>query len=405
MSVTEPVVGRIEYRSSADGVAPLYAGIVYPPQQTNLPLVVLLHGFLEDAAQFLPVARRWASEHGVMVILPEMRGRGESAGEPDAGGVEVADILDAVEAVRERYTALVRANNVSLAGYGGGGANALSCAVRFPDAFRVLVAFCPVADYAAWFYTGADAKQKSVLLRDIGGTPQELPGAYLSRNAILASENNRQSLIMVFVDDDDRNCPPDQQGELWVARAETMGLENVELHISTPGDPVRWLYGNPETLHDSESLFMPRILEAKAIPPVLPQAGRLHIPGYIVTRGWECRLEDGRNGVAVVEYNLGTATGEPARWVIEPWTELWQLDVRLVLDLDRLPPSRRATPVRVLVNGRIVATRTGGRYELHLRLGDEIRLEQASGKPVSPQKPVGKVSRPERRAGKRRNPG
>lgn len=391
--MTEPVVERIEYRSSADGVTPLFAGIVYPPGQTNLPLVIVMHGFLEDAAQFLPLARQWASHYGVMVILPEMRGHGDSAGRPDAGGVEVADILDAVEAVRERYAALVRANNVSLAGYGGGGGNALSCAVRFPDAFRMLVAFCPVADYAAWFYTGADSTQKSMLSRDIGGSPQELPGAYLSRNAILASENNRQSRILIFVDEDDRECPPEQQGELWVARAETVGLENVELHISTPGEPTRWLYGHSEALQDSEALFLPRLLEPKATPPVLPQTGQLHVPGYIITRGWECWLEDGRNGVAVVEYNLGTATGEPARWVIHPWTELWQLDVRLVLHLDRLPPSRKATPVRVLVNGRAVATRTGGTYELHIRLGDEVRLEQISGKPVSLPKPAGRASR------------
>lgn len=212
----------------------------------RLPIVVLMHGFRLDASSFTDATyRRLASAgHGAIIVGVEMRGRGESSGQPDGGGREIHDIVDAVAAVESRYPTRVAPGDAHLLGYSGGGANVVSAAGRFPDRFASVTAFFPIADYgydrALGWYWQASAAQRHDLETWIGKTPGT--PAYASRAPLFALTNFRGA-IRLFHDRDDTNVPAQHSIALADA-AHRAGLP-AALFVSTATDAVRWKHGAP----------------------------------------------------------------------------------------------------------------------------------------------------------------
>lgn len=293
-----------DYASSADGVKPLKADAAMVRDGKKKPLVVVMHGYSGSRKAVTPDLKQLAAR-GVVVIAPDMRGCGDSAGKWDSGGLDVHDILDAVLAAIRKYPNEIDAKNLNVVGYSGGGGNAIACAVRFPDLFRNCVSFFGISDYGWWHQSKGRPDCNLRMEKALGGPPDALPEIYLARNAIPAAGNPRGKLHF-FWDEQEKACPP-KMIEDFIGGYRYAGLKNVAVHISKKSDPLRWIHGYRSSNHDlikADDLFLPDILTKDAESPRLPAKGKLVVPGYLVARRFQVWIENGQKGQVTVEYDL-----------------------------------------------------------------------------------------------------
>lgn len=295
---------RLTYRSSVDGTAPLYADVAYRPGTGRKPVLLVMHGYIGTRKHVTADLKQLAPKE-LFVIAPDMRGCGDSAGKWDSGGLDVHDIVDAARAALERWPEETDAGRVSVVGYSGGGGNAMSCAVRFPDFFSTCVSFFGISDYAEWHRSRTRADMMRRLEGALGGTPEAVPDRYVARNANAAAGNVLTGRMHLFWDVEERNCPP-KMVEEFVRQHHLAGGNRVEAHISRPGDLARWRHGYRSGMDDlakADAVFLPSVTRMVEGGLELPKRGRLVVPGYLVTRRFSVWVEDGTRGVVTVEYD------------------------------------------------------------------------------------------------------
>lgn len=317
---------RLTYGSSADGTAPLHALLVRPRAAPGPRLLVMMHGYTESAADCFSAAVHWA-RRGRAVVVPDLRGRTSelrypvpllwrrrplalpgwrtsvrlfvaplakdrftSAGEPDSGGVEVADLLDAAEAARGRVRGLEP--RADIVGYSGGGTSALLAAMRAPHRFARVMAFFPMVDLAAQWrrLRRLGTRPLAELERWMGGTPAQAPGRYAARRLMDGLPNLRYARVAVYSDSADRYCPVETMRELGRRSADH---DNIQVRISGPGDAARWHH---DTADEDSPLHRAPWPES---PPVAGAwQGEWVVLGYLITPGVEVWLGDGQEGLA-----------------------------------------------------------------------------------------------------------
>jgi len=305
----------VSYASSVDGTQPLYADIAFVPTRQKKPLVVVMHGYNGSKADVAHDIRE-LSQKGVVAIAPDMRGAGASAGKFDSGGIEVHDILDAVLFVVRRYPAEIDARNLNVVGYSGGGGNAISCAVRFPDVFRTCVSFFGISDYAAW-NKSKGRPDCNVRMEAAIGTIATQPDAYAARNANAAAGNVCVTKMHFFWDENETQCPPNMIRQ-FIEANKAAGRQNCIAHVSTAKDTHRWLHGYRSgipSLSDADAMFLRDMLAPVNASPRLPPRGTLVINGYLVTRHFSVWMGDGQKGSIKVAYDISDAS--PVVTVIE----------------------------------------------------------------------------------------
>ncbi len=292
---------KITYSSRVDGTSPLYVDVAYDDAKSNLPIIVVMHGYGGDRSDVAETLERLA-EKGLFAAAPDMRGHGDSAGKRDSGGVEIMDIYDAIACVRNSFGNRIDPENVNVVGYSGGGGNVFSCVTKFPDLFRSANAFFGISDYAYWYeHVPQYAPQ---LAEDIGGSPEEVPDHYMARNSLSGVVNNPYTAIQLFYDEEEQACPPYFDTE-YKRIADTLGYDNVTVHESRTDDERRWLHGYPKEGSDvagAEDFFVPKILEGTHPKPVLREKGRLGVVGYLKTKLFTIWLGDGQNAVTECYY-------------------------------------------------------------------------------------------------------
>ena len=294
-----------EYSSTPDDTKPLFADIVYRPDGKPKPLLLVMHGYTGSRKSVATDLRELAAR-GVVAVAPDMRGRGDSGGRWDSGGLDVHDIADAALAAQRRFGAEIDARNLNVVGYSGGGGNAIGCAVRFPDLFRTCVSFFGISDYGWWYHSDVSPKRSRLLEDALGGSPEKVPEPYAARNYNAAAGNVRLARLHLFWDEEEKLDLPGMI-EAFAEQHRKAGLANVIVHRSRKSDPVRWIHGyrtdNPHLSGPADSLFMPDVVKTGPSPR-LPKRGRLVVPGYLVTRRFQVWLGDGQQGRATVEYDL-----------------------------------------------------------------------------------------------------
>jgi len=329
----------LEYTSSVDGVGPLKADATFVADGRRKPLLVIMHGYSQGrsavSADAMSLARR-----GVFALAPDMRGRGDSAGDWDSGGLDVHDILDAVLAAVRRWPREIDAANLNIVGYSGGGGNAIACMARFPDLFRNYVSFFGISDYAAWFRSGGRPDCNKLMQAALGGGPDDVPDAYLARNMIPAAANCRAGALWFFWDEDEKQCPPGPV-EAFVRAYRSAGLRRAAVHVSRRGDTHRWIHGSRTDhpgLAAADDVYMPSVQARGQRPPRMPSRGRLVVPGYVVTRWFQVWVEDGRRGQVTVAYSVRNGKAS-VRVVANPGG--YRVRVELTSPLAALPPPPR----------------------------------------------------------------
>lgn len=287
--------------------------LCFRPSRKKLPLIVVMHGYSGGRDPVRPDILRLA-EKGLFAIAPDMRGRGKSGGVWDSGGLDVMDIYDAVQFCCKKFPRQVDATNLNVMGYSGGGANAFSCFVRFPDTFRVAAAFFGITDYAAWYRSKGRIDCNKILIETLGGKPSQLPAVYAARNVTPGAGNNGQTRFHIFWDEAETECPG-WMNEEFVKANRAAGFRNCIPHCSRKRDKARWHHGyttNRPELIQAEQYFVPDILRGRIREPKLPREGTLIVPGYVVTKHFQIFVQPrgkpemfGRSGLAEVAYRLG----------------------------------------------------------------------------------------------------
>lgn len=341
------IVKEIAYRSSTEDIYPLYAEIAYDRQQRNMPITVIQHGgYPGSRFGMVPNCYRMAKK-GLFAIAVSKRGRDGSAGVGDSWCKEIFDIIDAVEYVKKEYAEYVDPTNVNIWGYSGGSYDSISAAFRFSDYFRSISCFFSqlqwnrdfsgemgenkrkifkMMNYDDWVvyneafqeqfhdkYRGrpdSNVLQGYLIMRGIGGWPEQVPDNYMARNNLLAVVNNPYSKIHLFLDKSDMSCQWDF--DEYYKRSRELGYTNVELHRTKRGDKFRYHHahpgsyselGNPDLL-EAERFFIPYILSGSYPEPILADRGKLIVLGYIKTKRFFIWLGNGTDAVAELDYEL-----------------------------------------------------------------------------------------------------
>jgi pimeloyl-ACP methyl ester carboxylesterase len=230
----------------------LKAHLAIPKNAGALPLLILMHGFRGQAADFQDdTLRRFATSYGkgVFVAAVSMRGRDGSKGKPDSGGEEIGDIAAAVEALLRAHPKQLSRGNVHIVGYSGGGGNAMSAAARYPAMFQTATSFFGISDYAQW-YRQANADQRKYLLEWTGGE------AAMEARDVCAKLAQYPGVLRLYHDRGDNNVPVSHSERALACRPESLA------NFSEEGDAVRWIHENPNgdpPVRQAEREFLLRV--------------------------------------------------------------------------------------------------------------------------------------------------
>lgn len=293
----------------------------YPAGGTNLPIVIVMHGFAQSVADFdTPAFKRFA-RYGAFCAFVEMRGRGSSEGTPDVSAREIYDIVDAVTYITTNYSGVVDANNINLVGYSGGGGNAYAIAAKFPDLFNTVTVFFGVSDYGydvtdGWYQNGATAGTKTSMETWIGGNPTGVPNSYHARAHVLGVTNYTGGYLWIFHDDQDTSVPIINMTNVTDA-LDAAALTNYADSITTTSSNPRWTHSLPiagAAVIRAETTFMPVIVAGTHAAWTVATSGTVTVLGYIATKRFTIWLRAtggstyGLDAAATVVYDTATDT-------------------------------------------------------------------------------------------------
>jgi len=193
--------------------------LLLPPSgEPPYPLLTILHGGSSGrhTMRFNEAYSQVYSSLGYAVLLPNTRGSsgyGEhfgSANVGDFGGLEVEDVLQAVEAAVSRGS--VDPERLYLYGHSYGGFLVQMVVARSPR-FQAAVSEAGVSDWTA-FYQTSDLADLSV--QGLGGTPRSAPDRYREASPIHQVEQIDTPLLLLH-GRFDRRVPPSQSERMYDA--------------------------------------------------------------------------------------------------------------------------------------------------------------------------------------------
>ncbi|MEI6423608.1 MAG: prolyl oligopeptidase family serine peptidase [Lentisphaerota bacterium] len=290
------------YDSSVDPALNLHAR--FAPLTQPAPLLLWMHGWHGNIKSGHKDNVTPPDEETFFKVQPEMRGRGDSGGKPDANGWELQDAVDALAAARKHYPNAVADLAPRLHGGSGGGGNVLGILGKFPDLFSSAVCECGISDYALWYShdTVGEFRDEMKDAGWIGGDPLTNPEAYLSRGGRTTAKNLLTPLLMLHGTADKR--VPFEQAEAYMDALRNNGKSQLVRLQEFPG------VGAPD--HFSDMTEEMNKLRKKLIAehhlrnsqaPRLPESGEFVVAGYLKTSRFEVSLES-VDQVALLHYDL-----------------------------------------------------------------------------------------------------
>lgn len=304
-----------EYPSSSDPSLHLFAKFTCDTPKGVL--LVKMHGWHGQVKSSSPDNIPDPLQQGYFVIQPEMRGRGDSTGNPDCNGWELQDVIDAVTFARAHYRDRIETPDIVLLwGGSGGGGNAYGLLGKFPDYFAAARITSGMSDYALWYTFDAKGEFRDEMEGPvppkspgrkpwIGGNPTNNAEAYRSRGG-LTTVDNLLTPTLIFHGELDIRVPA-AHARLWVGAAEGKGLGSLvtyhELAGVGKGDHFSHITAPQRAFYAKTSA---EFLQTHRTPPTLPRKGTLVVAGYVKTKAFEVIL-DSVDHVGRVDYDLDAA--------------------------------------------------------------------------------------------------
>lgn len=294
----------------------IQALIDYDSLRRSAPLLVMMHQFSGNSEDIDPVTVRRFTDLGFFVVRPQMRGRTGSGGAKDAGGNEIKDIAASVAYVRKNYPRLINADQATIYGLSGGGGNVLQAVTKHPYLFAGAVNYFGIGNFGnaedgtGWYYT--NPSRQAQLENLIGGSPEELPGAYAARNSIYGLTNFANP---VFAFHDREDAVVSVQQTLQFDSVSIANELNNPVFISEISDQYRFLH--------QEATLVPGTIESEKwwtdqvktyTRPIQPAAGLLKILGYVHTPLFNLEIGNGAEASGSVAYDFSQTT--PAVYVV-----------------------------------------------------------------------------------------
>lgn len=290
------------YRSSIDSSMQLYGQFI--PLAEPAPLQLSMHGW--HGSVKTPHGDNVAAPANEIYfrVQPEMRGRGDSDGKPDANGWELQDAVDALNAAKQIFPSATADVTPHLHGGSGGGGNVLGLLGKFPDLFASAVCECGISDYALWYAHDSVGEFRDEL-RDknwVGGDPQSNPEAYLSRGGRTTAGNLLTPLLMMHGCDDKR--VPFEQAQVYIEALKHHGKEWLAYLQAYPGVGVPGHFsGMNDATHALRKKMIAEHHGQHLQAPTLRTSGRMVVAGYLRTAAFDVTLET-VDQVALLEYDL-----------------------------------------------------------------------------------------------------
>jgi len=326
------IVREIAYSSSVEDLSPLYADIAYDPKIKGAPVMIHVHGDIPGTRMGSISGVHYYAQKGFFGLAPSLRGRDNSAGSCDVFGREIYDIYDAIEYAKEHYGEYLDPTNINITGGSAGGMASISAVVHFPDYFRMSIPYYGSADTGHWLrQVGMFGKsweewveEKRTqgwpegslslfdhIIRGLGGMPGDIPDKIMARNKVLGAINCPYTQIHMFWDQQDGAAPSiTKRNHAYQERAQEMGFTNVHIHYSERGDPIRYLHWITPDNTTAQRFFIPQILAGTVPPPVLADAGRMVVLGFLKTKRFLVWLGEGDDTVARLDYQMSPSRYE-----------------------------------------------------------------------------------------------
>jgi len=295
-----PYCDLVHYESSVTPGIRL-AMLVKKPKQPSY-ILLTTHGWHMTIEPFVPMAEPDPNMPYLFVQV-DMRGRAFSEGNPDCNGLELIDVYDALQEVKERYADyILDPDIVYFEGASGGGGNAFSIAGKFPDLFASVGALCGTSDYALWYRNDLVGEFRDEMDVWIGDSPKNRAEAYASRSGITTIENILSPMCVIHGETDIR--VPAEQSRLFLQEASKVGKGHLVTYTELPnvGTNVHWGNADAEQLALIEHAPEQMRLEHRK-PVNLPQRGELVVAGYIYTKHFKLLLAD-IDRVTRIRYDL-----------------------------------------------------------------------------------------------------
>lgn len=198
-----------------------------PMPINGYPVIILLHGFVPpqkfntDGAAYLS-DMIYYSQHGYVVIRPDLRGNGKSEGIPEGAYYSMAynvDIMSLISSVQQ--TAYLNKSDITLWGHSMGGYLALRAAVLSPDIKRVVILSgsvgTPIDMFTMYFAPSDELNPIALKVRsDVlakHGSPLSNPQFWEATSPLnYLSKTNAE--FQIHVGSNDRVVPPEFSADL-----------------------------------------------------------------------------------------------------------------------------------------------------------------------------------------------
>ncbi|GMV79825.1 MAG: hypothetical protein AMXMBFR7_10090 [Planctomycetota bacterium] len=271
------------YASSERPLNTLFMDVLAPAHGGPWPALLLFHGWHQNLLHTRGRARAFA-QRGFCVLNLNLRGRGGTAGSPDANGWELRDAVDALYAARHSFPQLCSDGLPPRAfGASGGGGNVYALLGKCPDLLAAAVVWCGISDYARWFAWNERGNYRDEMEHWIAPNPRDHAEAYQSRAGLTVAPNRSCPLQVYHGTADD--CVPVEHARVYAELQKSLGG-----HGDDPLPPFEFKE-LPKVGHDiPETPYLEQaaeFLHAHAKPVYVPQRGRWVVAGFLKTHYFE----------------------------------------------------------------------------------------------------------------------
>ncbi len=288
----------IYYPSSINPNISLGAIVFKPPVKGHI--LVNIHGWHGSISQKQLESKAPKSDKFLIVDV-DMRGRAFSDGEPDCNGLELIDVIDAVEFVKREYEDhIYDESSVYLWAGSGGGGNVMTLINKFPDYFTAACAECGISDYALWYRGDILGEFRDEMDVWIGKSPEDDPDAYMARSGYYLCQNQLTPLILVHGELDER--VPAEHSRRYMGRAVELGKPCEYMELEGVGGRAHYSNASPHMLNDIKRRVEDFLLSHRE-PRSLSDKGQMAVGGYLKTEKFAIWLES-IDHYALIEYDL-----------------------------------------------------------------------------------------------------
>jgi len=238
-----------------------------------------------------------------LTLQVEMRGRAFSQGTPDCNGLELYDVIDAVNYAKRYYKEYILNEEIVYfeAGSGGGG-NACAILGKFPDFFTAVTVFYGISDYGMWYENDIVGEFRDEMDVWIGCRPKGNIMAYQSRSGLFTIENLCTPVFIAHGETDVR--VPVDYARRYVKRGMELGKSDLINYLELKGVGTRNHLGNAtEEQIKSMEMFSEQNRLNNKLPISIPKKGKMVVAGYLITKEFAVTL-DAIDKMAILEYDL-----------------------------------------------------------------------------------------------------